>query len=372
MSPPTASPPDNIKPNCSAVEVIWYLYKFIHGSPLPGNVLDEYNPHHLKPENLPGGVWFFIYSVVDRDNKDGFWKTKGEPCKIDSDSMTIGWITTLEFYEGQAPHERKTKWVMQEYRISQGGWCEGSNVKETGSLCKVFLDGEQSQNHGNQLNLGSTVTASVNHIDPTRSIVPNADNSIGQSSRSQPQGIEDEDDDILMWALTESSRDYQHQNLPGVDHPPQDDFMELLDLENQVSSPSSSESSCVTISSDECFDSLALLQDLEPENNQKDADCKFSVSAPVKPNEVVVLPVTSGPLISDKEKMLTPSDILKTDNDILKNASGNRKPNIRNEGSSTNSLNVMPPFNSHIVAADGENNVGRKKNFWKYLCFWSF
>ncbi len=80
----------------------------------------------------------------------------------------------------------------------------------------------------------------------------------------------------------------------------------------------------------------------------------------------------AGPLISDKEKMLTPSDILKTDNDILKNASGNRKPNIRNEGSSSNSLNVMPPFNSHIVAADGENNAGRKKNFWKYLCFWSF
>lgn len=97
-----------------------------------------------------------------------------------------------------------------------------------------------------------------------------------------------------MWALAESSRDYQHQNLPGVDHPPPDDFMELLDLENQVSSPSSSESSCVTISSDECFDSLALLQDLEPENNQKDANCKFSVSAPVKPNEVVVHPVTSG------------------------------------------------------------------------------
>ena len=60
-------------------------------------------------------------------------------------------------------------------------------VQETGSLCKVFLDGEQSQNHGNQLNLGSTVTASANHIDPTRSIVPNSDNSIGQSSRSQPQ-----------------------------------------------------------------------------------------------------------------------------------------------------------------------------------------
>jgi hypothetical protein len=82
-----------------------------------------------------GGVWFFIYSVVDGDNEDGFWKTKGEPCKIDSDSMTIGWITTLEFYEGQAPHERKTKWVMQEYRISQGGWCEGSNVKVFRGIC---------------------------------------------------------------------------------------------------------------------------------------------------------------------------------------------------------------------------------------------
>lgn len=60
MSPPTASPPDNIKPNCTAVEVIWYLYKFIHGATLPGNVLDEYNPHHLKPENLPGNSLFLL------------------------------------------------------------------------------------------------------------------------------------------------------------------------------------------------------------------------------------------------------------------------------------------------------------------------
>lgn len=79
-----------------------------------------------------------------------------------------------------------------------------------------------------------------------------------------------------------------------------DDFLELLDLDDPVSpyldnpALSSSNSSCLSISSGECFDSLALLQDLEPENSQKDAGCKFSVSASHKPNEVVMLPATSG------------------------------------------------------------------------------
>jgi len=61
------------------------------------------------------------------------------------------------------------------------------NLQETNSLCGVFRYGEQSQNHEKQLKLGSTNTASENHIHTTQSVVPNADNSIGQSSTSQPQ-----------------------------------------------------------------------------------------------------------------------------------------------------------------------------------------
>ena len=87
--------------------------------------------------------------------------------------------------------------------------------------------------------------------------------------------------------------EHQHQNLHEIDQPPEGDFLELRDLDD-LASPSSSESSCVTMSSDECFDSLALLKELEAENNQNGAGCKFNVSAPVKPNEVKVFPATTG------------------------------------------------------------------------------
>jgi len=88
-----------------------------------------------------------------------------------------------------------------------------------------------------------------------------------------------------------------------LDYFSRDDYLELSDLDKPLSpyldnpalsSSSSENSSCVSRSSGECFDSLALLQDLETENSQKDAGCKFSVCASHRPNEVVVLPATSG------------------------------------------------------------------------------
>ncbi|XP_075647825.1 uncharacterized protein LOC142618718 [Castanea sativa] len=137
--------------------------------------------------------------------------------------------------------------------------------------------------------------------------------------------------------------EHQHQNLHEIDHPPEGDFLELMDLNDDQASRSSSESSCVTMSSDECFDYLELLQELKPDNNQNGAGCKFNVSAPAKPNEVKVLPSTTGS--PNREKMLTPSEIPKTDSSTPESAvhrQGSKipKPNLRNEGSSSNFLTI--------------------------------
>ncbi|XP_023913941.1 uncharacterized protein LOC112025493 isoform X1 [Quercus suber] len=373
MSHPAAPLPSDLESNCPDEEVIWTLFKFKQGCPLPRNVIKDIDPYDAHPEFLPDRTWFLGHSEVKTFNDYGIWKVKGTASNVFSDSTTTGLRTTLEFYDSQAPHKRITNRVMQEYCILQEGHSEGSNVKETSTLCIIFSDGEQNQNHVKQSELGSTDTASENHIHPTRSIVPNTNNSIGQSSSSQPQASED--DDIVMLGLTE------HQNLHEIDYPPEGDFLELEDLLDDPASPSSSESSCVTMSSDECFDSLALLQELKPENNQNGAGCKFSVSAPVKPNEVKVLPATAGSLDRDREKMLTPSAILKTDSSTPESAvrcQVNRiqKPNFRNEGPSSNSHNVTPPFSGHnFLAADKEKMapVVKKKKCWKYLlCFMSF
>lgn len=88
-------------------------------------------------------------------------------------------------------------------------------------------------------------------------------------------------------------------NLPEIDCFSRGDYLELLDLDNPASRSSSSDnSSCMTMSSDEYFDSIALLRDLESESNQalaqKDKDCKLSVTASLRPDEVVVLPAYHG------------------------------------------------------------------------------
>lgn len=88
-------------------------------------------------------------------------------------------------------------------------------------------------------------------------------------------------------------------NPPEIDYISRGDFLELLDLDNPASpSSSSDDSSCLTSSSDECFDSLALLQELDSEINwhsaQKNESCKFSVSASFRPNEVVMAPISPG------------------------------------------------------------------------------
>lgn len=76
------------------------------------------------------------------------------------------------------------------------------------------------------------------------------------------------------------------------------DFIELQDLETPLSLSSSENSSCLTMSSDEYFDSLALLLELDADNNagttQKAGDCKFSVSKTLTPEKVVMPPASSG------------------------------------------------------------------------------
>lgn len=82
-----------------------------------------------------------------------------------------------------------------------------------------------------------------------------------------------------------------------IDFPFGDDYIELLDLDRPASFSSSSNSSCLTMSSDECFDSLALLEELEPKASQdqanKNAGCRYSISVSQKPDELVMYAAAS-------------------------------------------------------------------------------
>lgn len=90
-----------------------------------------------------------------------------------------------------------------------------------------------------------------------------------------------------------------HVDIPIEDILYMGDYLELDDLADGESRSSSSDNtSCVTVSSEECFDSLALLQDIEDDFNRqeqgKDANFKFSVAASARPTEVVMRPANLG------------------------------------------------------------------------------
>lgn len=78
------------------------------------------------------------------------------------------------------------------------------------------------------------------------------------------------------------------------------DFLELNDLEDPESHSSSSQnSSCPSKLSDEYFDSLALLRDLEAEDDkyiQDQSSSRYNFTASTRPDDVVMRQGSSGNL----------------------------------------------------------------------------
>lgn len=161
------------------------------------------------------------------------------------------------------------------------------------------------------------------------------------------------------------------------------DYLELLDLVNPRSSSSSSDnSSWVSLASDEVFDYLALLDDLDPEsikeNKSKSTSSNLSVSLCSASKKVLVPPAMSGSMASG-EANWSPGDTL--------NAEHHPPPNIRLQGKVENendgqtnmaennalpnsqeastSRRPMPPDKGKKIA------VGKMKML-KYFCFMSF
>ncbi|KAJ0785900.1 hypothetical protein HanOQP8_Chr02g0048671 [Helianthus annuus] len=87
----------------------------------------------------------------------------------------------------------------------------------------------------------------------------------------------------------------RHENSSDIDCILCGDYIELNDLIDPGScSSSSANSSCLTVTSDEYFDSVALLQELDKDILDQKFCVKYNLSTPAKSKEVVIRPVTSG------------------------------------------------------------------------------
>ncbi|KAK9270452.1 hypothetical protein L1049_026032 [Liquidambar formosana] len=245
---------------------------------------------------------------------------------------------------------------MQEYRITQKGMHGNSSSKDSSSLCRVFLSSGQSSNNGMQHNLvGEDVAGSGNYL---RSITGQ-----GSTGNSQVNSGNDEIDDAISG-----------------------DFLELRDLDNSPTSSSSENSSFRSMTSDDYFDSSAFLRELGPEDKKdmqpKNADHKFNVLASVRPKEVVIHPATAGSVISDNGNK-SPAGALKTDcslpaveqkthDKVFNLAIGTHIVENNNEGSLSNSRNVVASSDGHRPALDGEKETAsgkHKKPKKNFLCF---
>lgn len=364
--------PSDIGFHCTDEELCMFLQRLMSGSPLPRNVINDVNPYQYMPSNLPpGSFWYLIRSNESKDTNLGYWRTKEEACKIFSNSILTGWRATLEFYEGQAPHERKTNWVMQEYWITEKKVSENSRKKDASLLCRVqSVSGEPKSNCKNLEKMVASDSAS-HSIQP---VVPLTENRTGHASTSKPQVIKDNETGTL--TVTERLPDHHVEIMPEIeiDFLSSDDYIELLDLDKPASFSSSSDSSCLTMSSDECFDSLALLEELKPKNRQdqvnKNAGCKFSISASQRPDELVMYAAASSSGSLNKspseERVKSHSSVpslavcVKIKEKTTKKLSRNQKTS---EGCSNSRTMPLP---------EGEKkaNVARAKKIKKkYFCF---
>lgn len=365
MCPPArVTPPDNIGLYWTDEEVFTCLERMIQGeSSVPANVIKNINPYQQLPSNLNDEKWYFIHSEQKKDSEYGFWKAKGDANAIYTGSSIIGWRTTLEFYKGQALHGQRTDWVMQEYRIPQKGLCSNNPPKESSLLCRIFLSSGTSPNHETQHKLGGAAIAG---------------GTTGQGCMSESQARNKDDYTGPLAAAGELPHSFVENMV--------DDFLELDDLlgEPELRCSSLDNTSCLPLTSDEYFDSWALMQELEDEidrNKQqqgKNANFKFCIAAASgKPNKVVMHPATLGSLISINGSKLPAEAVNKKlpDRRIPERVIKIEKTHDGKEGTSKSPTVVTSSSGSPKAVTEGEKKAQAgvtkklKKDYLRFMPF---
>ncbi|CAA2933370.1 NAC domain-containing 43 [Olea europaea subsp. europaea] len=137
----------------------YYLRKKADLQKIDLDVIPDVDLNKLEPWDIqekckigstPQSDWYFFshkdkkYPTGMRTNRAtaaGFWKATGRDKVIYSNSRPIGRRKTLVFYNGRAPHGRKSDWIMHEYRLEADD-NEGTLeqiLRYMGSTCKEEL-----------------------------------------------------------------------------------------------------------------------------------------------------------------------------------------------------------------------------------------
>ncbi|RWR76345.1 NAC domain-containing protein 19-like protein [Cinnamomum micranthum f. kanehirae] len=117
-------------------ELLKYLQrKKIDNLPLPCDLIKEVELYKCDPSELLAQFgsrgeekcYFFTSTYrkyrngiqPSRSTKNGYWKASTGETEIKERNNVIGTMRSLVFYYGEHPREKKTNWIMHEYRLSE-------------------------------------------------------------------------------------------------------------------------------------------------------------------------------------------------------------------------------------------------------------
>ncbi|KAF5759015.1 putative transcription factor NAM family [Helianthus annuus] len=323
MCPPESIPPAVELNEYSTDESVFKsLMQIKSGSSLPSNVLSDVDPYQFTPSNLPAGVWYF-WSGSKTDTENGIWRSTGETRETCSSLITC-WRKTLQFYEGTTSEGQKTNLMMQEYTTNDK--CSGQ--KDPRALYKVFFTDAAGSGSGRL-----------------------------------------SDSEIPVKNLDDVARPSTVANQSPGDYVSRGDYLELDDLAIPLSRSTSADSSCMTrsVTSEDLFDSDALLCELGDDNADHDSRGKLNLSASAKLKEVVVQPTALESL--DKEPKPCTGQTSKT-NSTPESEPGDRCNNHTSNEAGTSSSSSSS--SSEGSSKEERKNRTKKRKMMKYLCFLAF
>ncbi|CAA6657550.1 unnamed protein product [Spirodela intermedia] len=297
---PLASTPSSIEHDWTDEKIFLFLGAWKCGDPLPSNVITDVNPFSIEPWNAPENIWYLCILQESTAAKgearventpNGYWKNMQRDFKIILDSQTTGMKATWGFFRYTAPHNHNVRWIMFEYNLKTKE-CETVNQPQnfktlyrvigSNNLLPVSEDAHTLVSLGDDDcdHMQSVLLSMLEREEGDIDLLEPADGSEGSMAISN-RSLEDSRANHL----AEVPVDFDFSN---------GDFLELKDLNDTDSSSSSSDnSSRVSLSSDDYFDSEALLRDLKNESNpaveaHSHSECKPCISRSLRTNSMTI------------------------------------------------------------------------------------
>ncbi|KAG6473385.1 NAC domain-containing protein 18-like isoform X1 [Zingiber officinale] len=381
-------------------EVIRFLLGRRAGDPTLENVIADVNPFNDEPWNFPENIWFLYNpggrispkgNCESKATRSGYWRQTGD-CRIFTSGCNFSWKRTLEFYKGKSPIGERTGWVMHEYHVESNSLNVHNCSKDHSSLYRVFRQSakcaidckEKYSAYADKL-----VREDVDYISPFRTrreridfedlphnsqIVADKDQGESAPSRRRPNELAS----VIF-----------SENMLDICDFSNGEYLELNDFYSSDTHASSDDSSIMSENSDEFFDPVAFLIDIENDHGlgkqTERTKYGFDISVPVRSHQVFIEPSPPvGDLVIEENSPsscldrneLTSNQPLPSPSDQQQNVNASTSSKYsgkEDDQTADTSHSRRTSKGIHISNGGGSNSVRKITKIGKrYFCFASF